>query len=320
MEKDVLISIIKDRPVTYHADIAKALGSVTAGLFLSQAIYWTGKGSEEGWFYKTREEWQNELGMSRKEQENARKKLKDQGVLEEQLRGLPARLYYRVNFDRLIEIMRIYYYGPGKPSWPESDQQAGTNMTSQEDQKSLPYNNTEMTTEMTANKVVVVEPPSDEKQTNTENCCSTVSDSAALNLSADDTEELLQTNKEIPTWKKIQSKVLEVAGTSISEGFAKEIAEKYPQEKIAAAVKELKSQLSQGREIRAVGGWLRYALQHDIQSDRPAALKTTSPKRGSSNNRATRARSIRSDTSYTKTAEQREKFNEILWEIMHVQK
>ncbi|WP_190240313.1 hypothetical protein [Pelotomaculum schinkii] len=39
MAKDVLIKILADRPVSYHADFAQALGSVTAGLFLCQAIY-----------------------------------------------------------------------------------------------------------------------------------------------------------------------------------------------------------------------------------------------------------------------------------------
>ncbi|GBF33783.1 primosomal protein I [Desulfocucumis palustris] len=97
MAKDVLLKVLMDKPVSYHADFAKALGSVTAGLFLCQAIYWTGKGSDDDWFYKSRDDWKNELGMSRKEQETARKKLRDEGVLQEQKKGLPARLYYCIS-------------------------------------------------------------------------------------------------------------------------------------------------------------------------------------------------------------------------------
>ena len=148
MAKDVLIKILMDKPVSYHADFSKALGSVTAGLFLCQTIYWTGKGSEDEWFYKTRDDWKNELGMSRKEQETARKKLRDEGVLQEQLRGLPARLHYRIDFDRLIEIMKVFYKIPETPeksSWPESDQLDGTKVANRMDRKSLTYN-TENTT------------------------------------------------------------------------------------------------------------------------------------------------------------------------------
>lgn len=105
-----------DRPVAYHADIAKALGSVTAGLFIAQAMYWTGKGADpDGWFYKTQAEWYDELGMGRREQETARKVAKQKGVLEEEKRGIPAKLYFRVNFDRLIEVLTEYYEPKNSP-------------------------------------------------------------------------------------------------------------------------------------------------------------------------------------------------------------
>ncbi|MEG6617584.1 hypothetical protein V6C27_14385 [Peptococcaceae bacterium 1198_IL3148] len=119
MAKEILINLLMDKPIAYHADIAKAVGSVTSGLFLSQLLYWTGKGADpEGWIYKTQSEWYDETGLSRREQETARKKLKQLKVLQEERRGLPARLYYRIDFDRLIELLKSFYDDDENPATP----------------------------------------------------------------------------------------------------------------------------------------------------------------------------------------------------------
>ena len=102
----ILKAILVDRPVAYHPHLAKAVGSVTAGLFLSQLLYWSDKGSEpEGWIWKTQEDWREEIGLSRREQETARKHLVSLDVLEEQRRSIPAKLYYRINFDALTRLL-----------------------------------------------------------------------------------------------------------------------------------------------------------------------------------------------------------------------
>jgi len=100
-----LESILTDRPVAYHPVLAKALGSINAGLFLSQLLYWQGKGRFGEWTYKTADEFYEELGMSRKQQEGARSILKTRGILQEKLKGVPPTLYFRVVFDELIAVM-----------------------------------------------------------------------------------------------------------------------------------------------------------------------------------------------------------------------
>lgn len=99
-----------DRPIAFHRVFVTITGNVLAGLMLSQAVYWHPRGSaEDNWFYKTRDEWEAETGMSRYEQEGARKKLRqvktadDVPIWEEELRGVPARMYYRVNITALFE-------------------------------------------------------------------------------------------------------------------------------------------------------------------------------------------------------------------------
>lgn len=105
-----LLHSLLDRPIAFHRVFVTISGSVLAGLMLSQAYYWTPRGSSgDGWFYKTQAEWQAETGMTRWEQETARKKLlqvktvEDVGVWEEERRGVPARLFYRINIAALFE-------------------------------------------------------------------------------------------------------------------------------------------------------------------------------------------------------------------------
>ncbi len=110
-----LIRRFLDRPIAFHRCLVKPSGSVEAALLLSQALYWSNRTEDpDGWFYKTREEWEEETGLNRTSQEAARKRLKENGLLEEERRGLPARLYYRVNFEKLVAKL----LGPGEEADP----------------------------------------------------------------------------------------------------------------------------------------------------------------------------------------------------------
>lgn len=104
-----------DRPIAFHRSFVTVTGSVLAALMLSQAVYWHPRGSgANNWFYKTQAEWEAETGMSRYEQEGARKKLRlvktqdGTPVWEEQLRGVPAKLHYHVNISALFECIIQY--------------------------------------------------------------------------------------------------------------------------------------------------------------------------------------------------------------------
>jgi hypothetical protein len=69
------------RVVAYHPSFAAIAGGVTAGLFLAQLFYWHDKGSDpDGWIYKTQAEWEEETGLSRWEQETARRRLRERGL------------------------------------------------------------------------------------------------------------------------------------------------------------------------------------------------------------------------------------------------
>ena len=78
------MSLQQFQTITFHRVFVDITGSINAALMLSNAIYWTNRlpKEREGWFYKTREEWQSETGLTRHEQDKARQRLVDLGILE----------------------------------------------------------------------------------------------------------------------------------------------------------------------------------------------------------------------------------------------
>lgn len=93
---------ILDRPIAFQRAFVSLGVGITGALMLSQALYWSKRSDDqEGWFYKTMEEWEAETGMTRSEQESARKKLMKAGVLEEVRKGVPCRLFFRVVLEAI---------------------------------------------------------------------------------------------------------------------------------------------------------------------------------------------------------------------------
>ena len=97
---------ILDRPIAFQRVFVKVTGSITGALLLSQAVYWQKRTKgEDGWWWKTQEEWEAETGMTRRELEGARKDCIEAGILEYQRKGLPAKGFYRVNVAALHEAL-----------------------------------------------------------------------------------------------------------------------------------------------------------------------------------------------------------------------
>lgn len=96
-----------DRPIAFHRCFVPIAGGVAGAVFLSQLLYWSKRISAErdGWIWKTGNEWEEETGLRRGEQEAARKKLRSAGVLEEELKGVPARLHFRLNTNKLASLL-----------------------------------------------------------------------------------------------------------------------------------------------------------------------------------------------------------------------
>ena len=113
--------LLRRPPIAYRVEYARTFGSVTAALFLSQLCYWSGRGRDPEWVYKTRTEWQEETGLSRREQETARRILRDAGVIEEMLERKPFKLYFRVCVDKLVAAIAAGSTATTSPDDPETE-------------------------------------------------------------------------------------------------------------------------------------------------------------------------------------------------------
>lgn len=104
-----------DRPIAFQRSFVRLGVGITGALLLSQIVYWQNR-MDGQWFYKTQADLEEETGLTRYEQEGARKKLVSCGVLEEARRGIPAKLYFRINQLRLEELLlgKVQQAGLGK--------------------------------------------------------------------------------------------------------------------------------------------------------------------------------------------------------------
>ena len=103
----ILLEAFSERPIAYYPIYAKFCNSVTAGILLSQLMYWNKKmdGKE---FYKTDEELKTELYLGQYELAGAKEKLKALKIISVTRKGVPAKTYYNINTDILIGNITSY--------------------------------------------------------------------------------------------------------------------------------------------------------------------------------------------------------------------
>ena len=93
------------RAIAYRPNVARLFGGVIAEIFFEQIFYWQDKADPVLGVYKTQEELEIETGLSRKEQETARKLLRGKGVLIETHKRLEHRMYYKIDCEKLDELL-----------------------------------------------------------------------------------------------------------------------------------------------------------------------------------------------------------------------
>jgi hypothetical protein len=146
----LLLESIGDRPIAFHRIYAKIGGSIHAGIFLAQSAYWSStKKEKDGWFWKTREQWTEETCIDRHYQLRVRSTLKGMGVLEEREDRLDHKLYFRVNFQRLYELILEHQdTAPEVVPEPENEATPSAGTTAVKDSETLTL--TETTPETTS--------------------------------------------------------------------------------------------------------------------------------------------------------------------------
>ena len=115
------ILAVLDRPIAFQRVFVKLTDSINAALMLSQAVYWSSRTDDPaGWFWKTQGQWEDETGLTRREQDGARKILDGDGLgfLLEEKRGIPPKIYYRVDLERVNENLERHMHQSAKLDAP----------------------------------------------------------------------------------------------------------------------------------------------------------------------------------------------------------
>ena len=88
-----------------NKQIVKAIG-IEAGFLLKTLIEASdGLANDEGWFYKTSPSLEEETGLSNHKQSKIIEELTKLGILEQENKGMPMKRYFRINFNKIEEIV-----------------------------------------------------------------------------------------------------------------------------------------------------------------------------------------------------------------------
>lgn len=140
------------QPIAYYPKMAKPLGGVTAAILFCQLFYWQDKTDNPLGVYKTQAELEQETGLSRREQETARKKLVELGLLIETHKRLEHRIYFKLDLAKFDDLMATIFEVEN-PTLPDGDNvQPRMAESDIREVAKPPFVNTKTTTENTNNK------------------------------------------------------------------------------------------------------------------------------------------------------------------------
>jgi hypothetical protein len=98
--------MLPNRVVGYSPDLARMVGGATIGLFLSQLLFLSDKGNNpEGWVYKSEQEMGKETGLTKREQQTARRKLLALGVITIMRGGWKNTYHFKVLWEKLYQVI-----------------------------------------------------------------------------------------------------------------------------------------------------------------------------------------------------------------------
>ena len=104
-----LIEAMNDQPIAFNKHYVFIGCGINGALMLSQLVYWTSRTKDnDGWIFKTHHEWTMETGLTRREQDTARKTLKELGFLSERKVGVPRRVFFKVERENLYKALIEY--------------------------------------------------------------------------------------------------------------------------------------------------------------------------------------------------------------------
>jgi hypothetical protein len=98
--------MLPNRIVGYSPDLARIVGGATTGLFLSQLLFLSDKGANpDGWVYKSEQDMGRETGLTKREQQTARRKLLALGVIAIMRGGWKNTYHFKVLWEKLYQVI-----------------------------------------------------------------------------------------------------------------------------------------------------------------------------------------------------------------------
>jgi hypothetical protein len=98
--------MLPNQLVGYSPHLARIVGGVTIGLYLSQLLFLSDKGANpDGWVYKSEQEMGKETGLTKREQQTARRKLLALGVITIMRGGWKNTYHFKVIWEKLYQVI-----------------------------------------------------------------------------------------------------------------------------------------------------------------------------------------------------------------------
>jgi hypothetical protein len=156
--------LLPNRTVGYSPDLARAVGGATIGLFLSQLLFLSDKGANtDGWVYKSEQEMGRETGLTKREQQTARRKLLSLGVIQIVRKGFKFTYHFRIVWERLYQVIEKLQQGQNVPTEKVEPAQNVASQTTQNVSTNQPHWQQNVSTKWKQNVV------SQDRDNNTEN-------------------------------------------------------------------------------------------------------------------------------------------------------
>jgi hypothetical protein len=109
--------MLPNRVVGYSPDLARIVGGATTGLFLSQLLFLSDKGANlDGWVYKSEQEMGKETGLTKREQQTARRKLLSLGVIAIMRGGWKNTYHFKVIWEKLYQVIQQIQWKQNVPT------------------------------------------------------------------------------------------------------------------------------------------------------------------------------------------------------------
>jgi hypothetical protein len=106
ISKQKIKDMLPNRVVGYSPDLARMVGGATTGLFLSQLLFLSDKGANpDGWVYKSEAEMGQETGLTKREQQTARRKLLALGVVTIMRGGWKNTYHFKILWEKLYQVI-----------------------------------------------------------------------------------------------------------------------------------------------------------------------------------------------------------------------